>query len=132
MRSIWPDCRMVRGSPRRSSTNGGVERLNRTIESKLGSWMRVNKTTRWSVGCKIVMWRYNTQIHRTIGNKSPYHITFGQLPRCGISNLPLTHDLLDSLHTEEQLGAVLHNNNLENITANQLSVEVLSDGDSGK
>ena len=129
IRTIWPECRMVRGSPRRSSTNGGVERLNRTIETKLGSWMREKATNRWSVGCKLVQWRYNTQIHRTIGNKSPYHICFGQLARCGISNLPLSSELLDSLHTEDQLESLLHTNHIENIftiTAD-VSVEINED-----
>jgi hypothetical protein len=31
---LWPSCRMVRGSPRRSSTNGSIERFNRTLEGK--------------------------------------------------------------------------------------------------
>ncbi len=36
---LWPECRMVRGSPRHSPSNGGVEKLNRTMEEKLGSWI---------------------------------------------------------------------------------------------
>ena len=75
--------------------------------------MRDNSTTRWSVGCKLVQWQYNTQIHRTVGNKSPYQLCFGQLPRCGISNLPLSSELLDTLHTEDELNALLHTNQLE-------------------
>ena len=51
---MWPEGRMVRGSPRRSSTNGGVERLNRTLENKLGSWMAENNSKHWSIGCKII------------------------------------------------------------------------------
>ena len=111
---MWAECRMVRGSPRRSSTNGGVERLNRTLENKLSSWMAENNSKHWSIGCKIICWHYNTQIHRTIGNKSPYHVTFGQLPRCGISNFPLSTELLDSLHTEDELMAVLEPPNSNN------------------
>ncbi len=34
---LWPECRIVRGSPRHSLSNGGVERLNRTMEEKLGA-----------------------------------------------------------------------------------------------
>ena len=77
--------------------------------------MAENNSKHWSIGCKIICWRYNTQIHRTIGNKSPYHVTFGQLLRCGISNFPLSTELLDSLHTEDELMAVLEppNNNNE-------------------
>jgi hypothetical protein len=37
VKALWPECRMVRGSPRHSPSNGGVERVNRTIEEKLGA-----------------------------------------------------------------------------------------------
>jgi len=69
VKALWPECRMVTVSPRRSSTNGGVERLNRTLEVKLGSWVRDNNSARWSIGCKMTCWQYNTQVHRTIGLK---------------------------------------------------------------
>ena len=35
MKQMWPKCRMVRGSPRHFQSNGGVERVNCTMESKL-------------------------------------------------------------------------------------------------
>lgn len=34
--SIWPACKMVRGRPRHSQSQGSVERLNRTSQTKLG------------------------------------------------------------------------------------------------
>jgi hypothetical protein len=40
VRQLWPKCRMVRGSPRHSPSNGGVERVNRTMQEKLGAWMK--------------------------------------------------------------------------------------------
>jgi hypothetical protein len=40
LKQLWPDCRMVRGSPRHSESNGGIERINRTVQQKLGAWMR--------------------------------------------------------------------------------------------
>jgi len=52
---------MVRGSPRHSPSNGGVERLNRTMEEKLGAWIAKTSNTNWSIGCRLMMWRYNTQ-----------------------------------------------------------------------
>ena len=61
IRQLWPECRMVRGSPRHSESNGGVERVNRTVQAKLGTWMQDTNSRRWSVGCRIIMWRYNTQ-----------------------------------------------------------------------
>jgi hypothetical protein len=57
VRKLWPERRMVRGSPRHSPSNGGVERVNRTVEDKLGSWMRETRNTNWSVGCRLIMWR---------------------------------------------------------------------------
>jgi hypothetical protein len=44
LKLLWPDCRMVRGSPRHSESNGGVERVNWTVQQKLGAWMRDNRT----------------------------------------------------------------------------------------
>jgi len=96
---------MVRGSPRHSESNGGVERVNQTIQKKLGAWMSENKTKHWSVGCKIAQWRYNTQVHQTLRD-SPYHLTFGQHPRVGISNLPLSSEILKNLVTEAELNDV--------------------------
>jgi hypothetical protein len=40
IRQLWPECRMVRGSPRHSESNGGVERVNQTVQAKLKTWMR--------------------------------------------------------------------------------------------
>jgi len=37
IKSLWPECRMVRGSPRHSESNGGIERLNLMSENKLGA-----------------------------------------------------------------------------------------------
>ena len=96
IKQLWPECQMVRGSPRHSQSNGGVERVNHTIQSKLGAWMTGNNTRRWSVGCRLMMWRYNTQQHPTVCDV-PCRLVFGQLPRVEISGLHLEQDLLDRL-----------------------------------
>jgi len=80
LKNLWPDCQMVRGSPRHSESNGGVERVNQTVQKKWGAWMKTNNSKRWGIRCKLVMWRYNTQHHRTI-NDTPYHLVYGQHPR---------------------------------------------------
>ena len=105
---LWPECRMVRGSPRHSQSNGGIERANRTVEAKLGAWMKDNSSKRWSVGAKIIQWRFNTQINKSIGNKTAYQLTFGQRPRVGISSLPIDLSLLDKLATEAELNKLLN------------------------
>ena len=105
IKQLWPECRMVRGSPRHSQSNGGIERVNRTMQDKLGAWMTDTSSRRWSVGCRLMMWRYNTQIHRTVKD-IPYRLVFGQKPRVGISGLHLDYSLLDKLATEADLNKV--------------------------
>jgi hypothetical protein len=67
--------------------------------------MKENKTKHWSIGCKIAQWRYNTQVHQTLRD-TPYHLTFGQHPRVGISNLPLSSEILKNLASEANLNDV--------------------------
>ena len=43
VRDLWPECRMVRGSPCHTTTNGGIERFNQTMEKQLGAWMKDNQ-----------------------------------------------------------------------------------------
>jgi hypothetical protein len=105
VRELWPECCMVRGLPRHSPSNGGVERVNRPVEDKLGSWMRENRNTNWSVGCHLIMWRYNTQVHRTM-KSIPYECMFGQAPCVGISSLPLDEGLINLFSTKAQLNRV--------------------------
>jgi hypothetical protein len=93
IKQFWSECQLVRGSPRHSESNGGVERVNQTIQKKLGAWMKENKSSQWSIGCKITQWRYNTQVHHTLQD-SPYQLTFGQHPCVGISNLPISSEIL--------------------------------------
>ncbi len=86
LKNLWPDCRMVSGSPRHSESNGGVKRVNWTVQAKLSNWMRTNESRRWSIGCRIIQWRYNTQVHSTVGD-TPYHLLYGQNPHVGITEL---------------------------------------------
>ena len=106
LKNLWPECTMVRGSPRHSESNGGVERVNQTVQKKLGAWMNSNNTKHWSIGCKLVQWRYNTQIHQTIKD-SPYRLTYGMHPRVGISNLPISENILTNLVTEAEYNDVI-------------------------
>jgi hypothetical protein len=55
VRQLWPECWMVRGSPRHSPSNGGVERVNRTMQEKLGAWMKDCKSRQWTIGCHLMM-----------------------------------------------------------------------------
>lgn len=100
--NVWPDVKMVHGRPRHSQSQGGIERLNRTCQEKLGKWLSANGGTKWTVGRLFVRWQINTQLHATIGT-TPYKVTFGMEPRLGLSCLPLSKELLNSLSTEAQV-----------------------------
>ncbi len=56
VRQLWPECQMVRGSPRHSPSNGGVKQVNRTMQEKLGAWMKDCKSRQWTIGCRLMMW----------------------------------------------------------------------------
>jgi hypothetical protein len=96
---------MVRGSPRHSPSNGGVEQVNRTMQKKLGAWMKDCTSRQWTIGCRLMMWQYKTQNHCTIGD-IPHRLVFDQLPHVGISALPLNASVLTQLATEAQLNRV--------------------------
>jgi hypothetical protein len=64
--------------------------------------MKTNNSQQLSIGCKIVQWRINTQDHQTIKG-TPYHLTYGQHPWVGISNLPVSAEILANLRTEAKL-----------------------------
>jgi hypothetical protein len=70
VRQLWPKCRMVRGSPRHSPSNGGVIQVNHTMQEKIGAWMKDCKSRQWTIGCRLMMGQYNTQNHCTIGDDS--------------------------------------------------------------
>lgn len=99
---VWPSSKIIHGRARHKQSQGGVERLNRTVEDKLGSWMTDNKSTKWTVGRLFVRWQINTQFSSSVG-ECPYKLVLGAAPRLGLSCLPLDRKLLDSLHSEAQV-----------------------------
>jgi hypothetical protein len=68
--------------------------------------MKSNNSKHWSIGCKIIQWRINTQYHHTLKN-TPYRRVYGMNPHCRISNLPILEDILNTLVTEAGLNDVL-------------------------
>jgi hypothetical protein len=68
--------------------------------------MRDTHSFRWSVGCHVIMWRYNTQMHCTLGNV-PFCLMFGQSPCVGISSLLPNADLINTLSTKAQINHVI-------------------------
>ena len=126
---LWTECKLVRGSPRHSESNGGVERVNRTVQTKLGAWMATNKSNHWTIGCRLVQWRYNTQYHSTI-KTTPYELLCGMKPLVGLSTLPIAADMLATISTETQLNDVFDNMNATILLPSEESVSLTEAGQS--
>ena len=107
IKKLWPGTLLVTGKPRHSESNGGIERRNRTVEEKIKNWMHENNSKHWAQSLPFIQWRCNTQIHRGIGGRTPYHLMFGQHPQVGISNLPIDRNLLSNLATEMDVNRCL-------------------------
>ena len=125
VKELWPTCKIVRGSPRHCQSQGGVERVNQTVQKKLGNWMETNKSKKWSIGCKFVAWLYNTSYHNAIKNL-PFVLVFGHQPKVGISNLPIDPNVLNTLATEADLNDIIQ---VENAPDDVASDERQSAGD---
>ena len=104
---LWPGMKQITGTPRHSQSNGGVETHNKTMEGKVNNWMLEYDSTAWSIGSKFVNWKTNTQIIRSLGNKSPCELLTGQKPNQGLSALPIHPDLLAKLQKESHLHSLL-------------------------
>ena len=123
VKQLWPGCKMVHGRPRHSQSQGGVERLNRTVEAKLSKWCKDNKSNHWAtVGRMMVRWQVNTEQTSATG-QMPYESTYGQKPKVGISDIPLEPELLESLSTEAELLSALGSESahLEDVTLSAAS-----------
>ena len=66
IKNMWPDCKLVRGKPRHSQSQGSVERCNQDVESILACWMKENNTSHWSQGLRFVQFQKNNRFHRGI------------------------------------------------------------------
>jgi transposase InsO family protein len=93
LKSLWPEMSFVHGRPRNPQSQGSVERCNADIKKMLASWMRENKSKRWSIGLDFVQLKKNHCAHRGIGC-TPYKAVFGIETPLGLSS---THIPLDEL-----------------------------------
>ena len=115
LKQLWPNCGVLHGRPRHSESQGSVERLNRQFENLIAHWIRENPPSeeeghggrpRWSLGCFLVRWQILTNYSQAV-HDFPYRLLYGQLPRAGISQLPLSSELLSTLTNEADLNRVL-------------------------
>lgn len=97
LKLLWPDLKILHGRSRRPQTQGSVERCNGDFQNILGSWMRENKTSKWSIGLPIVQYIKNRKYNKGIGT-SPYNALFGREAYNGLEilNLP-SGDKVDTL-----------------------------------
>lgn len=106
--SMWPECKIIHGSPRRPQTQGSVERSNQDVENMLRCWMQDNKSTNWSIGCFFVQFYKNSSYHRIIG-RSPYRALFGSEPKTILKGCNIPESIMTSIRTEEELNQINQN-----------------------
>jgi len=94
MVSLWPDCKIVHGRPRRPQSQGSVESSNQCVENMLNAWMEDNKSTKWSICCYFVQFPKNFSFHRII-KRSPYRALFGSDPTTGLYTTSIPRKLLE-------------------------------------
>ena len=63
LKTLWPGIKIIHGRPRRPQSQGSVERANGDVQNILGSWMRENKSTKWSLALPIVAHIKNRKYH---------------------------------------------------------------------
>jgi transposase InsO family protein len=55
LKKLWHNLKIIHGRPRHPQSQGSVERSNGDIQGILGSWMRDNNSTKWSLALPMVM-----------------------------------------------------------------------------
>jgi hypothetical protein len=73
---MWPDMKIVHGRARHPQSQGSTERANSDIKKMIATWMRENRSLKWSIGCKFVQLQKNHTYH-SANKKSPYETCFG-------------------------------------------------------
>jgi hypothetical protein len=66
----------VHGRARHPQSQGSTERANADIKKMIATWMRENKSLKWSIGCKFVQLKKNHSYH-SANKMSPYKACFG-------------------------------------------------------
>ncbi|XP_055931980.1 KRAB-A domain-containing protein 2-like [Argiope bruennichi] len=102
LRTYWPELKSLHGKPRHSQSQGSVERANQDVENMLTSWMKDNKTTKWSYDLRFVQFMKNRAILSRI-KQSPYKPMFGIEPRVRMTTSTLLSDIIKSIEDEDDL-----------------------------
>lgn len=104
--ALWPQVKMVYGSPRHSQSQGVVENCNEKIQSILYSKLRDLNCSHWVPLLPIVQYIKNTRFC-TSTEASPLEAVLGHTPTFGINSISLPPHKVKNLKTEEQLEHLL-------------------------
>ena len=72
------------------------------IKDMLVAWMADNNTNDWSVGIKFVQFLKNSSLHSGI-QRSPFSALFGCDAKVGLTTSSLPEEILERMHSEEDL-----------------------------
>ncbi|XP_055932280.1 KRAB-A domain-containing protein 2-like [Argiope bruennichi] len=122
LRTYWPELKIVHGKTRHSQCQGSVGRANQDVENMLASWMKDNKTTKWSYGLRFVQFMKNRALHSGI-KQSPYKAMFGIEPRVGMTTSTLPSDIIKTIEDEDELQKMFEDMNAEQETEQARSGE---------
>ncbi|KAK3927020.1 KRAB-A domain-containing protein 2 [Frankliniella fusca] len=104
LKERWPGLHIVHGKPRRSQTQGSVERCNQDVENILATLLETEQASNWAARLRHVQYMKNTALHLGI-KMSPYEAMFGRQASPGLAHLP--DEVAEGLESEQQLMDVL-------------------------
>jgi len=83
----FPWMHIVRGKPRKPSTQGSVEVSHRAFKAALVKWLDKRSTANWVVGASVVQCEVNHYPMRSRSGMSPHTIYYGKPPTASYSAL---------------------------------------------
>jgi hypothetical protein len=99
---MWPDMSFVHGRARHPQSQGSTERANGDIKKMIASWMRDNKSLKWSIGCKFVQLQKN-HCHHSANKCSPYKATFRIETPLGLRSTVIPIEKWNEMNTAKEL-----------------------------
>ena len=85
MNQEFPWMHIVRGRPRKPSTQGSIEVSHRAFKAALVKWLDKKNTANWILGASVVQCEVNRYPMRSRGGLSPHTIYYGRAPTASYS-----------------------------------------------
>ena len=102
LKEMWPDMNFVHGRARHPQSQGSTERAKADIKKMIATWMRDNKSLKWSIGCKFVQLQKN-HCHHSANKCSPYKATFGIETPLGLRSTVIPVEKWNEMKTAKEL-----------------------------